>query len=332
MTMAKVKKIIKKKVSKKKKVAKKKAAKVKAANKRQMLHELSLPDAPKVANFDLQEYTILVYGREKIGKTSFFCSFPDALFLTTEPGTKNLEIFEFNADDGACKNWALIRRAVDLLEKTDRFKNVIFDTVDRAYDMCLDYVCSKRGIEYPGEDAAGKQDWGKSWKAVKGEFIDVVHRILQTGRGLCFTSHATESEISTRSGDKYTRIYPSMSGQARKVIEALVDLFFYAEYVRNSDGETSRVLITEGDETIWAGQRKCPHPIPRFIPILEEEGYSVLNDAFQGEDVGLDPSTFMPGRQTSRTAAKLIQSAKGKAALAKKTKKKVIKKKKKKIR
>ncbi len=321
--MAKVKLQTKKKVVKKKAI--KKAGKRSGADptaglglsSRPSVRDLQLPDKPKEAHFDMQEYTILVYGREKIGKTIFFSSFPEALFLTTEPGTKNLEIFEFNADDGACRNWAILRKAVDLLEKTDRFKTVIIDTVDRAYDMCLEYICEKRGIEYPGEDSAGREDWGKSWKAVKLEFLELVHRILQTGRGLCFTSHASEASITAKNGDKYTRIHPSMSGQARKVVEALVDMFFYAEYVRTSDGSTARVLITEGDETIWAGHRKCAYPLPRFVPILEEGGYDLLKDAFNGKDVGLDPSTFMPSRRTTETAAKLIQKEKGKQALGK---------------
>lgn len=316
--MTTVKKLGKK--TKKKKIIRRQATVSSQAAK---LSGLALPTSKKEANHNLTDFTILVYGREKIGKTMFFASFPDALFFTTEPGTKGLEIFEFNHEDGGCRNWTIIKRGVDLLEANPRqFKNVVFDTIDRAYDMCMDWVCQKRGIEYPGQDEMGREDFGKSWRAVKQEFISVIHRILQLGMGLCFTSHSTEAEIKSKSGDKYTRIYPSMSGQGRKVIEALVDLFFYAEYVRASDGSTQRVLITQGDETIWAGHRNCGHPIPQFLPLTETDGYATLNSAFQGEDVGLDPATFMPGRQTSETAKKLMQRQKGKTALEKRTKKK----------
>lgn len=256
------------------------------------------------------EYKILLYGREKIGKTTWFASFPDTLFLSTEPGTKGLEIYEYNSEDGGCKNWELIRAAVDLLEANPgRFKLVVFDTVDRAYDMCLDYVCRMRNIEYPGEDESGREDYGKSWRAVKQEFKSIVHRIAQSGHGIGFTSHAREQEIKSRSGDRYTRIYPSMSNQARATVEALVDLFFYADYMRAPKGGTQRVVVTEGDEIVWAGARETGNPLPRFIPLTSQGGFEILQAAFKGEDVGLDPTTLLPARTSSAAVKKFFQGA-----------------------
>lgn len=279
-----------------------------------------LPDEKKEAITDLLQYTLLLYGREKIGKTVFLSSFPDTLFLTTEPGTKGLEIFEYNAEDGACKNWKLLKAAVDLLEKTDRFKTVVIDTVDRAYDMCMEYVCKEKlGCEHPADEA-----YGKGWSAVKKEFLTTIHRILQTGRGLCFTSHAKEVSIKPQGGEEYTRITPTMSGQARGVVEALVDLFFYVEYIRSSAGTTERVIITEGDEVIWAGAREIGAPLPRFIPLTKEGGFEILQAAFNGEDVGLDPKTLVPAKTASASVKKFFRKA-GKEA-KRRPKKKTAKK------
>ena len=280
-----------------------------------------LPTERKEVETELLRYTGLIYAREKFGKTTYLASFPEMLFLTTEPGTKGLSIYEYNAEDGGCRNWALVRAAVDLLEKTKEFKCVCFDTVDRAYDMCLDWVCKTRNIEYPGTDEYGQQDYGKSWKAVKQEFLSIVHRILQTGRGLYFTSHAREQEIKTRSGDKYTRIYPTMSNQARAVVEALVDFFFYGEYMRAPDGSTKRVLITEGDEVVWAGAREIGQPLPRFIPMTARGGYDILQAAFDGEDVGLDPETLLPRRSATPAIKKFFAQARVSKPAAKPRKK-----------
>ena len=74
----------------------------------------TLPDEPKIASQDLKDYMILLYGREKIGKTTWLRSFPDALFLTTEPGTKGLELYEFNSENGGCTSWDVVRAAADL--------------------------------------------------------------------------------------------------------------------------------------------------------------------------------------------------------------------------
>ncbi len=158
------------------------------------LSGLSLPEGPKEPDLDMNHYTILLYGREKIGKTQILSSFPDSLFFTTEPGTKGLRIAEFNADDGGCKNWSIFRRGVELLEEDrSKYKTVMIDTVDRAYDMCLDWVCNERGIEHPSGENNGVEDFGKAWRAVKMEFLEQIHRISQSGRGICFRSSRTSA-------------------------------------------------------------------------------------------------------------------------------------------
>lgn len=283
----------------------------------------ALPIEPKAAETDPLRYVLLLYGREKIGKTTWLSSFPDALFLTTEPGTKGLRIFEYNADDGGCRTWEHIRAAVALLETNpNRFRTVVIDTADRAYDLCMDYVCRALGIDHPGESADGRKDFGKSWKEVKKEFANIVHRILQTGRGLAFTSHAKEETFRSRGGDEFVRIHPTMSGQARGVVEALVDLFFYAEYMRAPDGTPRRVLITEGDELVWAGHRRIENAdgelirLPRLVPMTESGGFEVFRAAFAGEDVGLDPQTLLPGRAASDTVRKFFQNIRAAAVPA----------------
>jgi len=274
-----------------------------------------LPDGPKDAVGELLRYVLLVYGREKIGKTTWAASYPDALFLSTEPGTKGLRIHEYNAEDGGCRNWGLVRSAVGLLEEQpDRYKTVVIDTADRAYELCLDHVCAELGIDHPGVSPDGKEDFGKSWKAVRKEFTDVIHRILQTGRGLVFTSHSKEENYKARTGEPFTRIHPSMSGQARAVVEALVDMFFYADYMRAPDGETRRVLVTEGNDLVWAGHRAIegadgePVRLPRLLPMMEKGGYALLQAAFAGRDVGLDPASLLPSKTASKAVREFYQA------------------------
>jgi hypothetical protein len=264
------------------------------------LDDLILPTEPKEIATDFNAYTILFYGREKIGKSTLCASFPEALFFGTEPGTKGLPIYEFNSENGGVTDWSVFQAGVKLLEKNKgQFKTVIIDTADRAYDLCLDWVCKDRHIEYPSDD-----EWGKAWRAVKQEFMEQIHRILQTGRGVVFVSHAREQEIKTQSGLKYTRIFPTMSAQARTVIEALVDCFFYCEYMKDATGQTIRVLICEGDETIWAGARATPAgSFPAMLPMRQKNGYEIIQRAFMGEAVGLDIRNLKAARTTSASAS-----------------------------
>jgi hypothetical protein len=273
---------------------------------------LVLPTLPKVRDEDFSHYTTLLYGREKIGKTTVAASWPEAIFFSCEPGTKGLEVYELNAEKGGVKSWEIFREGVSLLEKNPgKFQSVILDTVDRAYDMCMDYVCKTRGIEYPGVDNIGREDFGKSWRAVKQEFIDCIHRISQSGRGILFVSHAKESDVQSASGSKYTIIHPTYSGQAKAVVEALVDFIFYAEYVKDTTGTTRRILVCQGDECVRAGARQgIVADFPKFLPMEREGEYDIILKAFTGEYTGLDAKTLLPTNITSEVGKNFIQRSK----------------------
>ena len=103
-----------------------------------------------------------------------------------------------------------------------------------------------------------------------------------------------------------------MAQQARTVIEALVDFFFYAEYVKSDKAD--RVLICEGDETIWAGARSAGgRQFPALLPMVAEDTYGVISDAFKGEFAGLNPAEIFPSKATSNTARDFLKKQATKA-------------------
>lgn len=278
---------------------------------------IGLPTVKKTVERQLIKYTGVIYGREKIGKTTVLASFPDTIFAMCEPGSKGIEVFEFNSDAGGITDWKVFIQMVDALlnDTTRRFKNVVIDTADRAYDMCLDYVCAELGIEYPGTDEDEKNDYGKSWRAVRQEFTHQIHRLQKADYAIWFTSHCKETTFQSKlTKDKYTRIYPSMSKQAREIIEALVDFFFYADYLTTVSGGSIRVMITEGDETIWAGKRKTPYgSIPTFLPMKDDgTAFDIIQAAFLGEDVGVPVSQLIPMKTSSETVKDFVRKEKKK--------------------
>ena len=264
----------------------------------------ALPTKPTPIVRDFTRYMLLLYGREGVGKTTLMADFPGAFFITTEPGTKGFELFE-----AECADWGDVLNAVDLLEKDpDRFKIVVIDTVDRAYDMALDYTCERLNIPYPGEDDSGENDWGLSWRKVKQEFMSIVHRLSRLRLGPFFISHAKESRIKTKSGEAYDRTYPTMSGQARSVVEAVVDFIFFADYIRDTSGNDVRVIFTEGSESICAKARKGVGRFPPILPLPFENGHDVLVSGFLGKHPGVDPRTLKMGKQTGAPTGKLVRS------------------------
>ena len=300
-----------KKIQPKKKAAARKAP---AAPKKTEREGLSLPTLPKEVEDHILYYSFLIYGREKIGKTTLAASFPNAIFFSTEPGIKGLAVFSFNEEGGGITEWRIFKEGVRLLCEIGpkKFKAVVVDTVDRLYDLCLDHVCKERGIPYPGETASGENDYGKSWKAVKDEFAGEILKLSRAGFGLVFISHAKEVTTRTRSGEKFDRIYPTMSNQARSMVEAFVDFMFYAEYVKDMKGQERRILVCRGDELIFAGARPTPsgEDFPRFLELKRKGGFDVIDGAFRGEEKGIEPSEILPSRNTAETTKAFLRKAK----------------------
>lgn len=230
--------------------------------------------------------------------------------FSCERVSKGLAAFDFNWERGGVHNWDIFRAGVALLQKDDRFLTVGIDTVDAAYEHCKAWTCNKLGIDHPGD-----LGYGKGWNAVKSEFTRQLYAIQKTGRGIVFTSHSREVEITSHSGASYTRIQPSMPGQAFDVLKALTDFVFYADYLKDRSGHTQRVLITEGDEIIEAKQAV---PLPRFMPMPKGEGFSLLEQAFAGEDVGYDPVQLSPVKETTKTMSGVVRAAQVKKTAGKK--------------
>lgn len=231
---------------------------------------VKLPEKKSKPVDSLLAYSMLLYGREKIGKTTLASMYEDALFLMCEPGGKSLEIYQIPIN-----NWSEILEVLKLLkENPGKFKTIVIDTVDLAFHYCQDYVCKSLAISHPSEE-----DYGKGWAAVKDEFSRVMTEIQKIGRGVLFISHAEEKEIRRRSGEVSDRIQPTLSKQGRRVLEPMVDIWAY--YCYTPDGK--RELIIRGDADIAAGCRITNHFVGiSRIPMgtSEKEAYKNLLQAF----------------------------------------------------
>lgn len=237
---------------------------------------LSLPTEKSEPADSILAYSMLVYGKKKIGKTSLISNFEDTMFLMCEPGGKALSVYQ-----RPVRNWSEFVAYVDLLIEDTTFKTVAIDTGDFLYEFCMEYVCEKLAIEHPSDEA-----YGKGWKAVRAEFTLQVTRLLHSGKGVVFISHSKEEEFNTRRGDTYHKTVSSMPGQAKDVLEGLVDIWVNYDY----DG-TDRFLIIGGNDEVDAGHRlegrfKYTDGTPvTKIPMGKsaKEGYENFMAAFNNE-------------------------------------------------
>lgn len=238
--------------------------------------ELTLPKERSKPCDKLQDYSILLYGEKKIGKTSLSSMFKKAFFMLCEPGGKALSLYS-----RPVRNWLEFKTYVRLIIKSKEFENVVIDTADYSYEYCFDYVCKKMVIDHPSDEA-----WGKGWKAVKKEYANEINKLLHSGKGVIFISHAREEEVTKRGGEKFDRTASTLAGQAKELLEGLVDVWAYYTY----EGD-QRVMIIQGDDYIDAGHRiegrflyTDGTPIRR-IPMgnSKDEAYQNFVDAFENK-------------------------------------------------
>jgi len=253
---------------------------------------VKLPTKRTEIEKDLSKYTIFLYGREKIGKTSLAAQFPDALFLMLEPGGKSLEIYRIDIN-----SWSEFLEAIKLLKASTQFKTIVIDTIDLAFKYCSDYMCKKLAIQHPSDE-----DWGKAWGMIRDEFALSMSSIGKLGRGIVFVSHADEKEIKRLKGEAL-QISPTLPKQGRKVIEPMVDIWGYYGYDKDV-----RFLQIRGNEEINAGCRLTNNFIGfDKIPMGSSAAKAYRNfiDAFNNSTKGDDEDIL--SRRRSKLNIRIIK-------------------------
>lgn len=218
---------------------------------------MPLPTTKTPPKQSLSDYTILMYGPPKVGKSTFCAKAPDALFLATEAGLNSLDAFQYPV-----MTWeALLAACNELAAGDHKFKSVVIDTVDNAYKLCRDYICKRHKIDDPADLAMGK-----GHGLVNSELIRVLTRLSQLPYGLYLISHSSEMEVKTRTGST-TKIVPGLTGKTRAIIAGFVDIILFCDF-EIEQAETGpverRVIRTKPTTKYDAGDRtgRLPDPLP----------------------------------------------------------------------
>jgi hypothetical protein len=218
---------------------------------------VDLPTEKTKPTLSFETAKILLYGEQKIGKTTFATELGDqVLLLATEPGYGGLEAFV-----QPIGSWAEFRAVGQkLAEGKDPFTIFAVDTVDELFRMCQDYVMGQLGVKHPSD-----LEYGKGWAAVADEFRLRVGRLCSLGRGVLFISHAKDLEVKQRVGT-ITKIVPSIRGQASEFLLGFVDYILYAAVEDGTDGQ-EHVIHTAKSEYHAAGARLARGAVPLPDPL-----------------------------------------------------------------
>ena len=224
---------------------------------------------PTTISRDLGGKYLLIYGKPKVGKTTFAAQMPKSLILATEKGYQALP--NVHAQD--IVKWSDIKQVVRQLKDEEvkkKFKTIVFDTVGIAYDLCEKYVASQNGKESIADIA-----WGRGYADTEKEFSNVLREISLLGYGIVFLAHSEErTEKDGEGDDAPTRLVvsPALSKRPYKIINAMVDLIAYVgeEYTEGDTESGHRYFYTRNAKDKVAGSRF------RFLPAKIEFSYENL--------------------------------------------------------
>ncbi|OYD06080.1 ATP-binding protein [Paludifilum halophilum] len=226
-----------------------------------------LPTEKKQPKQRLEDYSILLYGHPKIGKSTFCSQMDSPIFLATEPGLEALSVYEVKVPDWptflrAC---AELKTEAEKPEEERRFKSVIVDTVDNLWKSCAEYVRDKLEIQHESD-----LGYGKGYAMVRDEFFRAIRKLSLLPYGLVMTSHVNMTEVKTRTAT-ITKAIPTLPKSGRDVVLGMVDIILYAESVETDDGEV-RILRTKPSEKWEAGDRtgRLPANLPLDFPTFHE--------------------------------------------------------------
>jgi hypothetical protein len=210
---------------------------------------MPLPKAATKPKTNFNEYTTLIYGAPKAGKSTLASQFDSPLFIATEAGLNALETYNVAVD-----NWeTFIVTCAEIAKGDHQFKTIVIDTIDNLFKHCSSYICKKQNIQHESE-----LDWGKGWKLVKDEFFRAIIKLSLLKYGLVLVSHAEATEIKTRTGT-ITKWVPTMSKQAKEVILPMCDFIFFATIEQTPEG-IKRMLKTKPSENWEGGDRTGTFP------------------------------------------------------------------------
>jgi len=238
-----------------------------------------LPTAPSVPSENVGDYTWLIYGERKIGKTSLCARFDDPFFIMFEPGGRGLRLRQ-----QFVQNWDQFLDVLALLEaQPDYCRTVVIDTGFMCYERCFQAGLKEMGIDDPRD--AG---WGSAYKLIEREFISAYERLEAIGTGIVVTAHSEMREVTHRSGLKYDKMVTQLSKAANRWFAGTLDVIGYYHY----DEVANRVLTIAGTSEVEAGARCEGHfkyegtgnPI-ETIPMgtSPDEAYANLVKAFMNE-------------------------------------------------
>lgn len=215
---------------------------------------------------------VLLYGVEKIGKSTFAASAPSPVFVCAEDGTSELDVARFPEPT----HWEEVRYALDSLRRGQHeHKTVVIDTLDWLEPLCWAEVCRKGG-----KLAIEDFDYGKGFVAALDHWRELLSDLDQLrherGMGVILLAHSWVKSFNNPEGDNFDRYEMKLHAKTGALIKEWCDAVLFSTYetfTREAKGlkktvkgvaSGARIVHTQRMAAWDAGNR---YDLPETLPL-----------------------------------------------------------------
>lgn len=215
---------------------------------------------------------VLLYGVEKIGKSSFAAGAPNPRFLASEDGTSELDVSRF--PEPTC--WEEVRYAVDTMARAPHdYKTLVIDTVDWFEPLCWREVCRRLGYQSIDEP----NTYGKGYVEALGMWRDLLSDLdelrAKRGIGIVLLAHSWIKSFKNPTGDDFDRYEMKLHAKTAALLKEWSDCVLFATYEtfsKKGKGDSkakgvstgARVIHTQRTAAWDAGNR---YDLPETLPL-----------------------------------------------------------------
>jgi|WetSurSiteA1Bulk_404760.scaffolds.fasta_scaffold17502_3 hypothetical protein len=175
-----------------------------------------------------ESVSLLVYGVEGVGKSTFSADAPNPIFIDGEHGTSELDVSRFPKPS----TWQdVLDNIKSLSTEQHEFKTLVIDTLDWLEPLIWDYVCIRDHQPNIEEYMKG---WGKGYVAALSEwrsFLDKLEYLrIKKEMNIVLLAHTQIKSFKNPEGDDFDRYELKLNGKAAALVKEWANAVFFVNF------------------------------------------------------------------------------------------------------
>lgn len=243
---------------------------------------------PNQPSANLEDFTFLIYGQAKSGKTTLFYELAKrhfkgdlskALLIAFESGYKALN----NVYKVDITKWEdFLELSKQLIEKKEQitYRLLGIDTLDVMHQYAAEYVVKRERIARKDPKIKSISDiaWGQGYSLLEEEVSRQINKLISAGFGLFLISHCAEKQFTSRDGTQYDKTTISLPNRIRNTFINMSDFICFVDIIKEKEGDRlldNRYIFFRSEGDVEAGSRfknvpeKIPYDPELFLEVFE---------------------------------------------------------------